>query len=285
MKARHILNLALLGLLIAIGLAAYFWPEPAAEPQFRLSTLQRDDISRIRVERRGNPAIELEKTAEGEWRMRAPYETRADRFAVDRLTDLATATAKQQLPRAHLERYQLDPPGTRVMLNDEVYEFGAINEVTNEQYVAKDDAVYLVATFHGYNVPMDAAKIVSHRLLSASEIPVAFDFGAWQVVRDERGDWQVTGKPPVKDAELSQDDLQQWLAEWRHAGGLNVEAYRGPRARERLTVTLSDGRKVVFDIVSRRPEVRLVRTDENMLYQFVEGSGNRLLDPFRVASH
>jgi hypothetical protein len=282
-KTRLILNLALLGLLVAIGLAAFFWPEPEAEPQIRLSSLTRNDVNQVRVERRGKPAIELEKLGEGDWRMRAPYNSRADRYQMDRLIDLVSATAKQQLPRANLQRYQLDPAEVRVTLNGEVFEFGATNELTNEQYVAKDDAIYLVATFHGYNVPMEAAKILSHRLLAESEVPVAFDFGAWQVVRDERGDWTIAGKPPVKDPEMSQDDLQQWLAEWRHAGGLTAEPYRGPRARERLAVSLSDGRSVVFDIVSRRPEVRLVRTDENILYQFTEGSGNRLLDPYRVS--
>jgi hypothetical protein len=283
MKSRLLVNLALLALVVVVGLAAYFWPEKPAEPAVRLSELHRDDVTRVRVERRGSPAMELEKLAEGDWRMRAPFSTRADRYQMDRLIDLVSATAKQTLPRARLERYDLDPPSVRVTLNDELFEFGATNELTNEQYVAKDDSIYLIPTFYGYNLPMDATKLISHRLLADSEIPVAFDFGAWKVSRDERGDWQISGRAPAKDTEISQDDLQQWLAEWRRAGSLTAEPYRGPRARERIAVTLGDGRVVVFDILSRRQDVRMVRTDENILYQFTDDGGGRLLDPYRVA--
>lgn len=283
MKSRLLVNLALLALVVVVGLAAYLWPDKPVEPPVRLSELNRNDVTRVRVERRGSPAMELEKLAEGDWRMRAPFSTRVDRYQMDRLVDLVSATAKQTLPRAHLERYDLDPPSVRVALNDELFEFGATNELTNEQYVAKDDSIYLIPTFHGYNVPMEAKKLISHRLFADSEVPVAFDFGAWKVSRDERGDWRISGRAPAKDAEISQDDLQQWIAEWRHAGSLTAEPYRGPRARDRVTVTLADGRAVVFDILARRQEVRMVRTDENILYQFTDDGGGRLLDPYRVA--
>ena len=241
MKSRLLLNLALLLALAALALYAYLRPAPSQTPEIRLSQLPRDAITRAQVQRQGNAMIELQRR-DGGWHMLAPHNTRVDPFQVDRLLDIVQAKAKQKLPYENLDRYALDAPSMRVTLNDEGFAFGAVNHLTNEQYLATGGAVYLVAPFLGYGVAADAAKFFSHKLLGEDEDPIAFDFGKWQLTKDQNGSWSIKGSPPGKDVDLSQDVLNQWAAEWKLASSLSTEPHTGSRAREQLTVGLKGGR-------------------------------------------
>jgi hypothetical protein len=281
--SRVVLNLVLLLALIGIGLYVYFAPEDKAETAFALSQLPRDDIGTIRIERPDHQPIEIEKRGES-WHMLSPFNTRADPFQVDRLLDIAQGTSRQKLPREDLQRFNLDPALLTVRLNDQSFSFGSINDVTNEQYLATGDAVYLVAPYLGYGVPGDPAKLFSHKLLSAEEYPVAFNFGSWQLSRNEQGSWKTAGVPPESGADLSADELNQWAAEWQLASSLVTEAHDGSKGREQITVSLKDGRNITIEVLARTPQVILVRRDENMRYHFGADAGARLLDPRVVAA-
>jgi hypothetical protein len=281
-KSRLLVNLALLLALAALGLYAYLRPKQEPSPGFAVSQVKRDDVDRIRLERRGAAAIELARD-KGSWHMLAPFKSRADRFQVDRLLDIAAATSKQKLPAAQLQRYGLAPAAVTVTLNDQIFAFGALNEITNEQYVASGDAVYLVATYLGYGIPTDAARILSHRLLGENETPVAFDFGRWKAAKDDSGKWSITGSPPKKEPP-STDDLNRWVDEWKLASGLSVEPHKGARRGDQVTVTLGGGKAVSFVVLGRASEVQLLRTDENMRYRLGADAGARLLDPWTAAA-
>jgi len=283
MKSKVLVNLVLVLLLTGLVLYAFFRPKQQSDPGIRLTQLKRDDITRITVERRGSPTIQLEKRGGG-WRISAPLQTRADPIQVERLADIATATAKHKLPPGDPGRYQLDSPQVRLTLNDQAFAFGRINDVTNEQYVATAGAIYLVAPFFGYGIPTEVGKLVSRKLLDDAEVPVAFDFGRYRIARDERGTWTIEGASPAQPGKaLSQDDFNRWADEWRFTSSLGAEPRRGARGREHLVVQFRDGKKVAMEIVQKQPEFLLVRSDENMQYRFGAAVGRRLLDPHAVA--
>jgi len=283
MKSKVLVNLVLVLLLTGLVLYAFFRPKEQSDPGIRLTQLKRDDITRITVERRGSPTIQLEKR-DGGWRISAPLQTRADPIQVERLADLTTATAKHKLPPGDPSRYQLDPPQVRLTLNDQAFAFGRINDVTNEQYVATAGAIYLVAPFFGYGIPTEVGKLVSRKLLDDAEVPVTFDFGRYRIVKDDRGTWTIEGAYPAQQGKpLSQDDFNRWADEWRFTSSLGAEPRRGVRGREHLVVHFRDGKKVAMEIVQKQPEFLLVRSDENMQYRFGAEVGRRLLDPHVVA--
>lgn len=283
MKSKVLVNLVLVLLLTGLALYALLRPREQPDPGIRLTQLKRDQIDRITLERRGGPTIQFEKR-DGGWRISAPLQTRADPVQVERLADIATATAKHKLPPGDPGRYGLDPPQVKLTLNDQAFAFGGVNDVTYEQYVETAGAVYLVAPFYGYGIPTEVAGLVSRKLLGDAEVPVAFDFGRYRIARDERGTWAIKGAHPAQpDKPLSQDDFNRWADEWRFTSGLGVEPHRGARGRERLVVQFKDGRKVTMEIVQKQPEFLLVRGDENMQYRFGAEVGRRLLDPHVVA--
>lgn len=283
MKSKILLNLALIAALVALSLYAYFKPWQDAVPAIKLTQLKRDDVTRITVEPRGAVAIKLEKRA-GAWRIVAPLNAQAEVTQVDRLVDIVNANAKQKLANPDLAQLDLNPPLVRVTLNDQAFAFGRVNDITYEQYVAAAGGVYLVPPLYGYGIPTDAAKMLSRRLLDAGEVPVAFDFGRYRIIRDDKGTWTAEGEfAMAKDGALSQDDFNRWADEWHYTSALSVEPDKSSRAHEQIAVRFKDGKAVTMRIVQKEPDFQLVRSDNAMRYHFGVEVGRRLVDPRVVA--
>jgi hypothetical protein len=257
------------------------WQEAA--PTIKLTQLKRDDIVRISVEPRGASAIKLEKH-DNTWRIVAPLNAQAEATQVDRLVDIVNANAKQKLANPDLVQLELSPPQVRVTLNDQSFAFGRVNDITYEQYVATADGVYLVPPLYGYNIPTDANKMLSRRLLEQGEVPVAFDFGRYRIVRDDKGTWTASGEvATAKQAPLSQDDFNRWADEWRYTSALSVEPDKSGRPRDEIIVRFKDGKAVTMRILQKEPDFQLVRSDNAMRYHLGVEVGQRLLDPRIVA--
>ena len=283
MKSKVVLNLVLIAALVALSLLIYFKPWQPAAPALRLTPLKREDVSHITIEPRGAAAIKLEKL-DGVWRLVAPFNAQAETTQVDRLVDIANANAKQKLANPDLSQLGLAPPQVRVTLNDQAFAFGRVNDITYEQYVAAADGVYLVPPLYGYGIPTDAAKLLSRRLLDAGEVPVAFDFGRYRIVRDDKGTWAAAGEfATAKDAPLSQDDFNRWADEWRNTSALSVEPGTASRTNEQIIVRFKNGKATAMRILRKEPDFQLVRDDNAMRYHFGVEVGHRLLDPRVVA--
>ncbi|HWA14416.1 MAG TPA: DUF4340 domain-containing protein [Burkholderiales bacterium] len=285
MKAKVILNLVLVLAVTAVALFAILKPQQQkADPGIRLLDMTRDQVSRIAIERKGAPAVRLEKQGDG-WHVTAPFTARADRNQVDRILDLTGAVAKQKLPRGDLGRFDLDPPQLRVTLDDRAVAFGRINEVTNEQYAATADAVYLLAPFYGYGIPDEGGKLASRKLLGDDEHPVAFDFGGYRVERDDKGRWSEGGASAAQaKVPVSQDEFNRWADEWRVTHALAVEPYKGGAGKQRIAVKFRNGKSVNLLAGTTPAGFTLLRTDQNMLYRFGAEVGRRLMDPHVAAA-
>ncbi len=285
MKSHLLLNVALLAALVGLALYAYFRPAETDIPEVRITQLGRDQISRVRIERHNAADAEMEKRGTT-WHMLRPYQTRVQQIQIDRLLDISTATASEEVPNENLSSYGLDPAVLTVTLNDQSLTFGSINEITNEQYLGTDDRVYLVKTYFGYSIPGNSLKLVSRRLLGDDEAPVAFDFGDWQVLKEDNGAWSVRGEAAPNGAEeLSGDTLNLWVAEWQLANSLSAVPNDGPLQGERIVIRFANGRSATFQVQPPAPDVLFLRVGENMRYELGAEAGGRLLDPTRVASN
>jgi len=284
MKSKVLLNLALIAALVALSLLTYFKPWKDTTPAIRLTELKREEVTRIAIEPRDKAVIKLEKL-DGAWRIVTPLKAQVEDTQADRLVDIVNAIAKQKLANADLVQFGLDPPQVRVSLNDDAFSFGRINDITNEQYVATANGVYLVPPLFGYGIPTDSAKLLSRRLLDAGEVPVGFDFGRYRIVRDDKGSWSASGEFAVaKDRPLAQNDFNVWADEWRLTSALSVEPYeKGARPQEQVTVRFKDGKTVTMRILQKEPDFQLVRSDNALRYHFGAEVGRRLVDPRVVA--
>ena len=277
MKRSLLVNL-LLALLVG-GLALWMTLQPgrkSAAPEQPLSTLARDAVDRIRIQREGLPEFVLERES-GRWVQTLPFRARTDASQAGRLLDLVATTSSRQLPATDLERFELASPFARVTLGDQVFAFGAVNTLTNEQYLLTNDRIHLVSPAIGFGLPTRSDSMASHMLLGEDEIPVSLRAGG---VGMETRDGRLVLDPELPEAERpSQDDLRDWIDQWRYASSLSIALAESPPKGELVRLGLKDGRTLEFVVVRRTPELVLMRRDENLLYTFLAEQADRLLFP------
>ncbi len=274
MKSRLLLNLALAALVAVLILLVWLKPKPMAQTEFKLSTLASASINRIAIEKPGQPAIVLQKNLAG-WRLSAPFQARAEATAVGRLLETLAATSLQRLPATDLGRFQLDTPLLRLTLNDQEFSFGTQNTLTGEVYVATNGGVHLVAPgylAHALKMPADFA---ARAFLAEEEKLAGFEFAGLKLSQNSDGKWSASPARP----NWSQDDINRWADEWRHASSLVTQPYDGTPPQESFTLRLVNGKLIPCKILRREPELVLLREDEKLQYHFPTGIGKRLLQP------
>ena len=273
MKNRQWLNVGLLAAVAVLALFAYLKPHQS-EPEHRLSTLKANDVKRLRIEISGSPPIVLERVA-AEWRLTAPVAARADNFQTQRLLAVLDATSKDRLPAGELARFDLNEPHARVTIGQQTFSFGAVNQMSREQYLLTQDGVYLVPLRYGAALPKNALQLVSRQLFAADEAPVAFEFKEFSLAQRD-GKWVMS--PAAAD--MSQDDINRWIGEWRLATALAVQAADNRTPLATIKVRLRSGSDLTLAVLQREPEFTLARSDQpSFAYQFAGETAKRLLAP------
>ncbi len=269
MNKRRWLNLALLAAVAALALFAYYKPHKS-EPQQKLSVLKAADAKIIKVEIAGTTPLLLERTG-SEWKLTAPLAARADSSQIQRLLEILDATSKDRFPAIGLARYELNEPYARVTINQQAFGFGAVNEMSREQYVLTQDGIYPVALHYRTLLPKNALQLVSPQFFAPDEAPVAFEFGEFKLVQQD-GKWLLT--PPAADS--SQDDFNRWVDAWRLATALAVQPSSGRKPLTTVRIKLKTGSEVAVAVLQREPQFIMARGDQPFEYQFSAAAAKRL---------
>jgi hypothetical protein len=134
--------------------------------------------------------------------------------------------------------------------------------------------VYLLPSLYRTQVPDRPARLLTHALLRQNEKPVAIRLKTFTLEQRD-GKWVVTpagGKEPP-----SQDDLNRWVDDWRHASSLLTQpATDRTAAREWIEVRLDAGGTLRLGVVQPAPQLVLLRPDEKLTFHFSEDMGTRL---------
>lgn len=292
MKKRWMLNLVLLALVAGIVTFLYMRPKAVSEAkEYEVSSLKLADFTQVKVEFPAQAPVAFEK-AGGLWRMTAPYKMRADQASVNRILAIIAAKSKEKLPVDDPAKYGLDNPQIRLKLTnstgEQVFVFGTHNPVSEEQYVAYQDAVYLLPTNYAEAAATQPIEMIEKAPLSPvdSKQIVGFAFSSleqWQELggldmRLDGGQWKVS----LTKAKPTQNELNEWLdAAWVHAQASSVELYKPDRKASHpgFDVILKDGRKIHFDKVQEAPELLLARADEGLVFHFSNDVGFNMLNP------
>jgi hypothetical protein len=266
-------NAILAAAVAALGLIVYLKPGTDATLEHALSAATPEAARTIRVERAGTAPIALEKRGV-DWFLTSPLAARASPPQVERVLAIAGAKSAVRLAAIDLARFDLERPALRLTIDGQHFDFGIVNEISREQYVLTGGTVYAVSARYGAALPAGPADLLDRQLLARSEVPEHIELNGFSISREE-GKW--VSKPPGGD--LSQDDLQRWADDWRHASALRVEPYRGGTPAVEVRIRLRDGKALSLGVLSREPEVVLLRPDEKLVYYLSKGAAKRLLSP------
>lgn len=273
MKQSFWLNIALLVAVTIIGVVVYLQPPADVPTEHAVSTLTPAAATSVRVERPGAAAIALERKRDA-WFIAAPFSARADEFMVQRLLAILQARTAHRFPAQDLARFDLENPRIRLVVDGQSFDFGLINELSREQYVRTGDAVYALSTRYGLAMPTSPEALASRRLLASGESPVRISPPGFAVTQAD-GRWVLDSGPRA----LNQDVIGRWVDEWRFASARRIEPHVRGEPKASVRIELDNGNALVVSILSRKPELVLLRTDERLQYHFPAEAEERLLAP------
>jgi len=265
------LNAALAVIVAALGAFLYFRPAQDSAVEYPLSALKPQEATSLRIERAGAAPIQLDKK-QGAWFVSAPFAARADALRVQQLLAIVEARAAHRLPAGDRERFGLEQPQARIIVDGQPFSFGMVSDITREQYVMSGDAVYAVHARYGAALPVNADQMASRQLFGADESPVRIALKDFAVEQRD-GTWTLA----PHSGDLSQDDLLRWVDEWRFASALRVEPRSAARARDEINIHLKNGGGFTLGVLSREPELVLARSGEKLQYRFGAELAKRLL--------
>jgi len=293
MKSRWLMILVLLTMVVAIAAFLHLRPQPVEikDDAVELTQLRLADLNAIKTEFPTQAPLSYEKV-EGLWVMTSPFKSRADQMAVQRILSIIAAKSKVKLPKDDPAKFGLDDPQLKLKLisshDTHEFVFGTFNPVTEEQYVAYQDFVYLLPVTYSEAATTQPIELVDKSPLTPAEAKqiAGFDFARleqWEEIRlqlniDANGKWQVS----AEKAKPGQNELNEWLDfSWKQAQATSVEFYTPNRKMTypSFAVKLKNGKSVHFDKLQESPEYLLARPDEGVIYHFPNDVGFTMVNP------
>ncbi len=267
----------LLVCVVALGWFAWLKPPKVQNATVAVTTLKSVDARSLRIQRSGVSLATLEKRG-NDWFLTAPIQAPADSFQVLRLLAVLDAQSTASYPLADQLKFELDAPHTEIIINDQRFAFGAINQVTHEQYLLTQNQIYTVALRYAAAIPTipatTAHALIRRSVFSSTEVPERFVFGTFSVATDGRK-WHTT--PPAGD--ISQDDYHHWVAQWREGSALRSSVADSGPASHQIAVTLKGGTVLTLAVVSAAPELVIRRSDLGLQFVFTADNAQKMLSP------
>ncbi len=265
MKSRWIINLLLIAAIGILILVAHFEPgidEQAETPA--ITTLSKDQLHRIHLNRPVRDDLVLVKTAAQGWVIKHTPELPADDYQVNALQKLAEQKAVRSYPAAELDlaQLQLDPPYATAILNDTAIEFGNLEPLQGLRYVRVANQVHLIPDLYLHLIEASYTQFVRRRLFADITRFTRMALPGFSISKTEQG-WTVEPQQ-----EVSADNLQQFVDRWQVATGLNIQAADSTAEGESVELIQADtGHSINFVIGAREPELVLVRRELGIQYR------------------
>ncbi|MDR2220758.1 MAG: DUF4340 domain-containing protein [Methylobacillus sp.] len=286
MKSRWLVNLALLAVIVGLGIFLYLTPkkEETATDVIKVSAINSSAINKITIEFPAKNPVVFEKQ-DGHWRLVQPYTARAGEEVIGKLLAVLDADSTDKFDTADLARYGLNQPSLRLELNDKEMLFGTTNPVNDRQYIAFENAIYLVSTQFYDVAGTQIVEMLDKHLIAPGEEVVGFDFShleQWEetglVVERDGANWKVS----IPNAKPAPGELDDWFGDgWKTLRANSVEPYTfdSRKTYPYFEIILKDGKRIHVDKQLESPELVLARPDEGMAYHYAADLGFTLLNP------
>lgn len=262
---------------VALALFAWLKPPKSQDIPHTVSATKPDAARSVRVMRKGAVLAALEKRGDT-WFLTEPAAAPADSLQVFRLLAVLEAKSRAPYPAADATKFGLDAPQAELVIDNLRFAFGAINNVTREQYVMAGSGIFSLELRFGAALPDNATALLRKTVLAASEAPARFDLGAFAVAYDGKK-WITQSSSLAATDAISQDDYNRWVMQWREGSALRAEFADARKAAAEWRITLKGGEKIALDVVQATPELIVRRADLGVQFVFVGDIGKQMMAP------
>ncbi|HYQ71906.1 MAG TPA: DUF4340 domain-containing protein [Gammaproteobacteria bacterium] len=277
MSPRNLLNIGMVGLVIGLGLAAWFRPglEPPVSPT-PLTTLNPAQVNHIQINRRLQPPLTFTRQA-NDWLLAGEPALPASPFQVHALLALLQAKVERHYSVETLDPGELglDPPQASVILDGTTtLLIGDTEPLDSLRYIQYGTTVYLVEDRYQHLINADRTNFIERRLLDANTVITRLTLPDLTLAQAADGSWALTPDDP----DVSTAAMQQLLTNWQQASALYVRSHTPGGTATQITLALAGSdTPVIFDLVARTPQLILARPDLGIEYHFSNGADARLL--------
>lgn len=271
-SSRSLVNLFLLLLLLAVYVI--FSTEDETPSAKRLTQLQLDEISLIRIPRDNNNDIVIEKISDDSgqkiWQMQQPYSIKAHQFRVNTLLKLSQLPLEKSwsVDDLDLADYGLEPPRARIQFNQQQIAFGKTSPLNHQRYLLHNNKISLHADETYPLVSAQPASLVDLNLLPRSDI-ISLNASQLQLYQNDTGHWQ-------NNQQLTADQIQIILQQWKNAQAFAVHAYMPRKQLGNISIQLAQ-QTIEFEITDDDPWLILARPELGIEYHMDAALKNRLL--------
>lgn len=241
---------------------------------YKLSTLNAAQIDQINIAAANRPRIVLRKN-QNTWFIAEPFHARADPVRVESLLGVLSAQSEKRFSTQDLARYALDKPLVQLQLGAQTFAFGGVQALSNQLYVLTRGAVYLISPVYFVDMTKPATDFISKQLLDAQEIPIAFEFPHYTLIR-QNGTWRMT----PQTARFTQDSANILADEWSHAQANAITQSPNFKTTERITLRFASGKSLVLLAAQQGQEWVVLRQDTQLAYHFTLDAAQHLRDPW-----
>ncbi len=274
------LNLIMLITILGVLVFLYFKPQTQEAQQYLISSHSAQAVQNLRVLKQQNELV-LSQT-NNQWYLIKPIQARADEKKIREILQVRMAKSQQRFPLENLDRFGLKRPFVQLYIDDEYFGFGGFSPITNQQYIAKDDYVYMISPRYGLTLPASINDLISLQLLESDEIPIRFELDHI-VIEFQNKHWSVR-KQQSKEV-LGEKAIMQWVLLWQTMRTEKMlpqpEIISDFVEAGNIAITLRDDRKINLNVLQNADQILLIRLDEGVGYTFPIEVGRQLLDPLR----
>ncbi len=275
LSSRNLLNLVLVGIVVALVLVVVYEPGKEDESSRLISTLDIAKVTEISIERIGNPSINL-SLIDNQWQMQTPYAMKANKIKVESLLDLLAYNYHARYDMAELDakQYGLDIPRTTITFNKEhKFEFGTTEPLKKHRYIRYQNTLYLADDFYYYRILGAATTFLDHALLDEKQKITKIELpGLTLSLKDAM--WEANPKPE----KYSNDQANELIEHWKLSHAIEMLAYPPAKGTGQVRIYLDNNKEPVrFDIFSLNDEFYLGRKDLNIAYKLANEQRRYLL--------
>lgn len=266
------LNLILL--VVAAALASGVWLSRKKEEHGPpLTALKPDQLTRVRLDHPGAPAIELRKDGD-RWQLTEPVKVEADPLEVGGIVGLADRETHGAIAHPDLAQLGLSPPQYIVTLNDTAVAFGGVEPLNYRRYVKVGDTVTTIEDPPGTALDKDYADLVAKDLFPSGSPIERIELPAFSLARDSAGKWLLQ----PADAAVGADALQRLADGWQKARSMWNEMAKDDAAKgDHAKVTTKDGITREFVVSATEPQLKLTRPDLHVTWVLSKALAEDLL--------
>ena len=276
MNRRNLLNLGLLILIVALTLLAIYEPgrepPPAAKP--KLTSLKKEDVSTIRIERHDAESIVLVKSDKG-WVMTEPLKAEVNNYRIESILRLVETDSLGGYASAgrELGTFGLEQPRVHVHFNDDLtLAFGGNTPLDHRRYILMGDTIHLISDSYYYQLIGGFTTFIDSALLRPDARLVGLQLSNITLKLVE-GRWQVDPEPE----NYSADQATTLIDAWHHASAIEVKKYDSAEGEDILLQLAGDDEPLRFVLTARTPELILARPDLGIQYHLADYAVTDLL--------